>query len=486
LCKRSTHANEHRGKRREPAILKATRLLVEALACCAASLLVRLPFAGITEIGPDEGLYALGAQRWLLGELPYVAVWDHHPPALQVLLAIPGWFGGDALAGARGLATLSVAATCFVLLAFSRVLLGNRAAGIVAACCYLLATTGRDGLALSSELVDNALITAAAALLLLAIGHPPPRRWQMTSAGLALGVSLQVKFADVPHLLLLVPAFWIWSRARLPLALLLACIALPSVALLLYFASNDALHAMLDALLGGNLAYLADLRNITNGGFVLGGARPIGGLLLATSVLAIAPAWRLAVPHARRWMLLWLLACAIGVCMPMHFYRHHFHLLLPPACLCTGIAATWLAGLVPRQGRLAALAAAALLLAAPTLRSTLMDRTWLARLREADPPRRIADEILRRNGVDASLYVACDHPVLYVLTRARPPRDIFWRDQAGQGGLEAALQSRPAFVVAEAGDSDPILLEALRDYDLALEAPSGSPGVPALLLYARR
>jgi hypothetical protein len=421
------------------------------------------------------------------------------------------WLLGEPLPAARLLATFAAGMCAAVLLRFGQVLLGSRPAGVVAAATCLVATAGRDGLTLTTELIDNALVGLTAFLLLRVLDSPGERshdRWCVAAAGLALGMSLQVKFIDLPHILLLGGAFlWLAGRDSGPASwleaagLLLAGVSLPSLAALLYFWWHGALALLLDASVGANVSYLAGAPVLDDAGRdLVAGLAPIGGLVACAALLGWRGAWSRTSRHARLWLLLWLVASALATCMPLRFWRHHFHLLLPPACLCCGLAATWLADRLfhRRHGR--AVAALALLLALPTIRSTWMDWMWLRSVDAAAAPRRVAAEILRRGSDGRDLYVACDQAILYVLTGTKPPRQMFWTYQMEQSGpaaerlapgadaaghVLAGLAAGPRYLVTEAGVSHAALAAALPRYDLVLEAPGGT-GVASTLLYVRR
>ena len=77
------------------------------------------------------------AQRWLLGDLPYVAVWDQHPVGLPALLAVASWLIGDDLLAARIACLLAVTATAVLLYVFLARRANAPLAGSVAALAYL-------------------------------------------------------------------------------------------------------------------------------------------------------------------------------------------------------------------------------------------------------------------------------------------------------------------------------------------------------------
>src|SRR5262249_9075722 len=113
----------------------------------------------------DESLYITIAQRWLAGDLPYVAVWDQHPPGLPAIFALTQWLNPDPLIQAGLVTLLSVSTTATILFdTLDRV--DQRAAGILAAICYLLVMSRPDGLAGNTEVFNNLFVAAGGRLLL--------------------------------------------------------------------------------------------------------------------------------------------------------------------------------------------------------------------------------------------------------------------------------------------------------------------------------
>jgi hypothetical protein len=77
------------------------------------TLLVRLPFAASAD--DDEFFFALMAQRWLEGQLPYATGFDVKPPGLFLLFLIPQALFGATLATIKGLEIVCVTVAAYSL-----------------------------------------------------------------------------------------------------------------------------------------------------------------------------------------------------------------------------------------------------------------------------------------------------------------------------------------------------------------------------------
>src|ERR1700737_2859351 len=74
--------------------LMAVRLALPLL--ILAALILRAFSFTSTGLDWDESLYIVIAQRWLQGDLPYVAIWDQHPMGLPALFGLVAYVHGDA------------------------------------------------------------------------------------------------------------------------------------------------------------------------------------------------------------------------------------------------------------------------------------------------------------------------------------------------------------------------------------------------------
>ena len=116
------------------------------------ALVIRAPGLFPLVIDHDESLYLLQAQRWIAGDLPYVAVWDQHPIGLPALFAAVQLVAGEGIWLVRLLATLFVFATAFVLYRLGTDAAGGiRAVGLAAGILYISYTTLNGGLAANTR-----------------------------------------------------------------------------------------------------------------------------------------------------------------------------------------------------------------------------------------------------------------------------------------------------------------------------------------------
>ncbi|MGN6422045.1 MAG: ArnT family glycosyltransferase [Asticcacaulis sp.] len=193
------------------------------------TLLIRLPFLHV--IHDDEAFYAVVAQRWLHGELPYVASYDVKAPGVfAVLAAFQALFGAHLLV----IKAVEIAFTAWGALALYRLLqpvAGPVCAGI-AVGAYPLYSLFMLGVAAPCQLIEAAFTIEAFALALAADRAGRRRLILMALSGLMMGCAVMTKqTAAFTALGLFGWAAW-RSRARrdlLPLAAFCAAGLLPAL-----------------------------------------------------------------------------------------------------------------------------------------------------------------------------------------------------------------------------------------------------------------
>lgn len=427
---------------------------------------------GVSDIDWDEGLYLVIAQRWRLGELPYVAVWDLHPIGLPAILAALGSLHSDLLFAARTLGTLCIAATGSLLAVFGARFLRSLASGTIAGTLYVVSLSGLYGLSLNTELINNLLIGIGAALLLEVTVR---RRGAAAdaacigAAGLIFGAALQVKYQVFPEVAA-ISALFLWSSLKrgagisstLKRTMLLVAAGLTPTALTVaYFAAHDALTAFIDANVRATVAYVREPLEPAD---VLRGAK--GGLkaLLAPMLgsLLFVAVWRRgagrgsAADLALLWVLVWLAAAALDVLAPLKFWPHYFFALAAPLSLLAGLGVVRLG----EEGRGGLITAGAILAALLALVGAvnMRDHMRLRANRTPDVPTLIAARV--RAGADEGVYVFDYNPVIYYLAAAKPPTRFVlpveldrFSAAAGVDGpaeLRRILAGRPRFIVRQA------------------------------------
>ena len=462
------------------------------LAIVAFAFLMRSASLMLSSMDWDEGVYIVMAQQWLRGNLPYVAVWDQHPPALPALLALAQSVIPDPVLGARLLAASAVAVTAVVIHRFCARHAKRPDLGLVAALLYIVCMSRFGGLLANTEVFNNALVASAAFLLFGAARRADRGLAGAVGAALLLGVGLQFKYVILPEAVLLCLGYLALCHARdrdlralvAPAALLIGAGLLPTILTVAYFWHKGILGPFLDANIGSNLAYFGIARSlpIIAGDSVSGLAPLVGPVLLIGYAVARhfqAPA-RWHATSLESWVLLWTIAAAVDVCLPMKFYVHYFFALYPPLCLAGALAL----GRVAAGRRTVFMAGCVLLclVAAPL---------WIAGVARTmafstiDASRLIAKTIRDAGAGDADLFVYYHDPVIYALAGVRPATPYVLKAEFGDFSGSAHLDSvaeinrvmdaRPRFVVIVpellAGPSsdafDHLMLRRLATYHVA-------------------
>jgi Dolichyl-phosphate-mannose-protein mannosyltransferase len=475
--RQSYHLAEHR---RYVGVLA----LIVGVACAA-----RVFTLFSASIDADEGVYLVMAQQWPHGGLPYVAVWDQHPPGLPALLAAVLGIVFDPVLGAHLAASAAVMATAVTIHHICWRHAYNARAGLIAALLYVICISRWPGLSANTEIFNNLLVTFAAYHLITAARRPSSLS-RAIMAAFVLGIGLQFKYVVFPEAVLLSLAYLVASYRRdrdlgsasVAAGFMMLAGLLPTVFVIGYFWSKGALQTFLSANIGANVTYVAlvpPIREIVYDS--IGGMLPIVGAVLAISCAILCkvqwrPRWS-ATSSLQAWIFLWITAAALDVCLPMKFFRHYFFALYPPVCLGATLALDALAG---RRKPFAY--GLVVLLAAPiTLWGMGVVRAapWAGE----DVPRTIAEIVQQAEARDGDLYVYRYQPVIYALARLRPPTPYVmtleiseFSESAHTDGvaeMEQIMGARPRFIVRSEGalaDSaeavDNVLTRSLTQYRL--------------------
>jgi 4-amino-4-deoxy-L-arabinose transferase-like glycosyltransferase len=154
--------------------------------------LVRLPFAHI--INDDEAFFSVVADRWRLGEWPYVASYDVKPPGLFAIFALVQAVFGSSLMVIKGI-EIAFTGLCAFSLYIMLARQGFRAAGLWAGGLMPVYSLTLTGTSLAASLIQLGL-TAAAFAAMLEVGREDNknRAW-MTAAlsGVLIGSAIMVK-----------------------------------------------------------------------------------------------------------------------------------------------------------------------------------------------------------------------------------------------------------------------------------------------------
>jgi Dolichyl-phosphate-mannose-protein mannosyltransferase len=441
-------------------------------------------------IDADEGVYLVMAQQWQHGGLPYVAVWDQHPPGLPALLVAVLDVVFDPVLGAHLVASAAVVATAVLIYHICWRHAYNARAGLIAALLYVICISRWAGLSANTEIFNNLLVTFAAHHLITA-ARRPSNLTRAVMAAFVLGIGLQFKYVVFPEAVLLSLAYLVASYRRhrdlgsasVAAGFMMLAGLLPTIFVVGYFWSKGALQTFLSANIGANITYVAlvpPLREIVYDS--AGGMLPIIGAVLAMGYAILCrvqwrPRWS-ATSSLQAWIFLWIAAAALDVCLPMKFFRHYFFALYPPVCLGATLALDALAA-----GRRKPFAYGLVALLATPITLWVMGVARAAPWAGQDVPHTIAEIVQQAGARDGDLYVYRYQPVVYALARLRPPTPYVmtleiseFSESAHTDGvaeMQRIMADRPRFVVKSeetldgaAKAVDDVLTRSLTQYSL--------------------
>jgi hypothetical protein len=402
--------------------------LAMVLVIVAASFAARGQALFISTIDWDEGVYLVMAQRWLLGGLPYVAVWDQHPPGLPALLAVIQIVIPDPVFGARLAALCAVIITALLIHRFCARYANQAGAGLIGALLYIVCISRWAGLAANTEVFNNACVTFAFYLLYGASRRSPTNLPKAIAAAAMLGVGLQIKYVVIAEAILLCLGYLMVSfqqhRDLRVLAVkggaLIFAGCLPTGITILYFWGHGALRPFIDANFSANIAYLEHAPALVT---VLqrsaSGIAPIlGCILIIGYAMGRRLQWRrtwFTASSPQAWLLLWSIAAITDVCLPLHFFTHYYFALYPPLCLSGALALSVVAGNWHKT-----FVAGLVVLFVTAVPTWVVGNARAARVAEPDAGRAVAEFLRRAGARDRSVFVYNLPPVVYALAQVRP------------------------------------------------------------------
>jgi hypothetical protein len=459
-----------------------------------ATLVARSCGLLVSSIDADEGVYLVMAQQWLRGGLPYVAVWDHHPPGLAALLAVIQTITFDPVLGARLAAAGAVAMTAILIHRFCVRYADQPGAGLTGALLYIVCISRWAGLSANTEVFNNLCVALAAYLLVGAARRPPDLPRAITAAA-AFGFGLQIKYVIFPEAAVLSLGYLVALHRQCSNFRLTAVAAgsmivagcLPTGLAATYFWLQGALRPFLDANIGSNITYIGIIPPLSDIVRDTASAMwPIAGpvLIIGYAVLRKFP-WRRqwhAVLSTEAWILLWIVAAALDVCLPMKFFRHHFFALYAPVCLGGALALAEIAA-----GRRKTLAYGILMLLVTAIPAWAMGVVRASPWKATDAPREIAAFVRQAGAGDGDVYVYRYHSIVYALARIRPPTPYVMTLELaefsksahvdGVAEIRRIMDNRPQFVIQAralhdapaTGAVDDLMTRSLDDYRLVRE-----------------
>jgi 4-amino-4-deoxy-L-arabinose transferase-like glycosyltransferase len=342
----------------------------------------------------DEGVYLLMGRSLLDGEVPYTTIWDHKPPGIYLVYGLIQFVLGESIFGLRLAASFAIAVTSYLLYEIGKIVSdGDQKAGLLAGILYAVFTLNNEGLAANTEIFYALPVTLAFYFFFRyrhRKAHGNSALLLIFSAGLALGIALQINYLvvfDLAALIILVAAEILFRHEDETTRTSLLPQAVKSTALLLigplilflitiaYFASaghlDDYIYANFIA--GPIYSQSFDFRIIDL--FPIA-SNQIASNTLLWVVLLVAPLFlfleRDMDREMRRNMVIlhiWWILVIPGILFTKRLYPHYFLHMLPPASLITALLVLRIFQNDKFPNRAAYLAALSLLLAVPLVQN---------------------------------------------------------------------------------------------------------------------
>lgn len=292
----------------------------------------------------DACTYAVIAREMLAGEMLYVDIWDHKPPAIYLTYAAAQVIFGYGPAHTFALGWLAASLTLVGVYSAALRLPGGRKGGLLAASLWALVSADPMLLANqpNSEVFINALIVWAFALL-LGLG-PTPGTGRLLAIGGLLALASLYKPVVVALGGMLFAAHVAFPgegrsrrRAVADTALVAAVGAGAWIATFVSFAAAGHLPDAWDAIVTFNRHYAGSL--LSSLVSLPGNLLPDEGAVLLPLVLACL--WGIVAgrPRLRRDVVLLLafgIGTAIAIALPGRFHVHYYQLWIPVLCIGAG------------------------------------------------------------------------------------------------------------------------------------------------------
>jgi hypothetical protein len=435
---------------------RAAIAFTAALGLCAA---IRLPFFSLDS--GDDTFFMQGARLWLGGRLPYVASFDIKPPGVFAAFLLPVLCLGNSLLTLRAVTVLGDALTAFALYRLGR-RMGGRWIGVWASALYPV---------LSVIVFNNSayavLAPAVVGGVLMALVSQGRKQGWVAASGLVLGLACMVKQTCVLEALVVLiflatrpdkASHRPWREGVRTAAWFCAWAALPGLGFCLYFATQNALSALLTdtvklalARSGGGTEGLSPWASLIR--FVQLQRYVLAPLGLSALTLLRWKQVRVRLPKAPLGLLAsWLGAGAVAVLLQHASYPGYLAAEAPPLLLLSG------AGLMVALDELKSVASPWRVLGAAAITTGLVYgymRPDKALLEDVVAERRVASTILDQppRG-DDRLFVVNRGLWIYGLSGRDPPTAFYHPMHtlcdfpgAGRSALAEALDARPRFMV---------------------------------------
>lgn len=432
--------------------------------------------------GRDTVVYAIAADLWSRGEVPYRDFIDHKPPAAYLAYRTFFFLGGRAPRSLwQGMTCLAGIGAIFLYGAFR--LNGRTAAAVASALSFFLLIV-TDPLRLGLEAQNNcetlAVFWGVVTFALLLIHRRVNRLAVVALAGCTFALAVLSKQTAacwiVPLAAQLATADWqlawkAWMRRTASSFFWFAAGGATILALCVaYFAAHDALQPFYEWVYRRNVVYAKPgaapplqfrwwaFREASQWLLPkLGGreALPFAAAIVTLLLVSLTRQGRLA-----RLALLWCAAGMIGVSAGLGVQSHYYVLLFPGLALALGAAIEWIVSFAPRSMRAAPVAASMALVvcwlafAPPVgrLRQTLSsDPAQPARMLKGWPFYRLGREVADAAGPDDRMLAFGDPFDALFHSGLKPPgRYIYYPGAALQPDAEDFMRelraAEPRFI----------------------------------------
>ncbi len=436
----------------------------------ALNFMARWPFRSVPFVR-DEGEYVHLGREILRGAVPYLDVYNQKTPFLFYWMAGVIELFGPSIEAVRVTTTLYGTLTALFVFLLGRALFDTRAA-LVATTAFCVMTFDQCGIVHAASTEFFMLLWLAAGAWLWFVGARTGSGVRMVLAGICAGLAYQTKQTGAA-LLLFFGAEAAWrgllasrdraARVRVAAQVGLAGLGFGTVlaATLLFFASQGALAAHLEATWTHNLEYvgrreleLSQLPSRLGWALRLVARWDWGFWMLGGASLAALAIRASRTPAGGLWL---LLATTLGAAVTAgKLYVHYYEPVIVPLALGVGSGSAWLLGAIAARRGLAERAALGALLLAPWVwpayhgAATLWDPgATVARALEPLPPaaqaERVAAYVAERTAPDEPFLVVGSEPQLYFYA-ARPSSSRMAHTYLLTGPYSFAPEARARFI----------------------------------------
>ena len=344
-----------------------------------AALILRAPTFAYAELGWDEQLYRMIAERWLDGALPYTELWDRKPIGVFAIFGTFQAVFGDGILAARIASATAVAATASMLVLIARQLFARGVAiGLAAGLIYIAYTLRSNGDEANTEILFAPFMAAALYFVVRSAGQQTSRAANIfaASAGLAAGFAFQLKYVVVfeaaffAAVYLVLAAPWLRRqpivRSAQPVLFAALGFAAPTAAVFLIYWLSGSFAELWRATIVAHFGILSGDQSAYPLRIPFAKMQEFSPLWMLCAAGLGSLAWRARADKQARCAALvvglWLLGCVASLIYMRRFADHMFHEILPVLALGAAVAIVMFADSLRRRLGGAAAAAAGLII----------------------------------------------------------------------------------------------------------------------------